>query len=94
MEMPNGRIYTYHSHPNVPIPTKEDIVRFVTGGRYYVKTNLYRGHARSLRSIEHQLIMNPILPLAWLFQNPLLLVFLSDASKFGTISYNVYDVTL
>lgn len=27
MEMPNGRIYTYHSHPNVPVPTMEEMVR-------------------------------------------------------------------
>ncbi|KAJ5146631.1 uncharacterized protein N7515_001195 [Penicillium bovifimosum] len=24
MEMPNGRIYTYHSHPDVPVPTMEE----------------------------------------------------------------------
>lgn len=29
MEMPNRRIYTYHSHPNIPAPTSEDIVRYV-----------------------------------------------------------------
>lgn len=28
MEMPNGRIYTYHSHPGVPLPTEEEIVRY------------------------------------------------------------------
>lgn len=27
MEMPNGRIYTYHSHPGTPAPTKQEIVR-------------------------------------------------------------------
>jgi hypothetical protein len=27
MEMPNGRIYTYHSHPDVPAPEREDMVR-------------------------------------------------------------------
>ncbi|KAJ5460925.1 uncharacterized protein N7458_002477 [Penicillium daleae] len=25
MEMPNGRIYTYHSHPDVPVPTVKEI---------------------------------------------------------------------
>lgn len=30
MEMPNRRIYTYHSHPNLPAPTLEVIVRYVT----------------------------------------------------------------
>ncbi|KAF3405641.1 hypothetical protein F1880_010332 [Penicillium rolfsii] len=25
MEMPNGRIYTYHSHPGTPAPTKQEI---------------------------------------------------------------------
>ncbi|KAF3029185.1 hypothetical protein E8E15_001621 [Penicillium rubens] len=25
MEMPNGRLYTYYSHPNVPVPTKQEI---------------------------------------------------------------------
>ena len=94
MEMPNGRIYTYHSHPNVPVPSKEEIVRFVIGGRYSVKTNLYRGHAHSLRFIGHRLIMSPVLHLVWLSQNPLLFAFLSDASKFGIISCIVYDVTL
>ena len=28
MEMPNGRIYTYRSHPDVPAPTMEEMVRF------------------------------------------------------------------
>lgn len=28
MEMPNGRIYTYHSHPDVPVPAVEETVRF------------------------------------------------------------------
>lgn len=27
MEMPNGRVYTYHSHPDIPAPTMTDIVR-------------------------------------------------------------------
>ncbi|KAJ5449507.1 uncharacterized protein N7458_005956 [Penicillium daleae] len=25
MEMPNGRIYTYHSHPDVPRPTRDEM---------------------------------------------------------------------
>lgn len=28
MEMPNGRIYTYHSHPNVPVPNGDKTVRY------------------------------------------------------------------
>jgi hypothetical protein len=27
MEMPNGRIYTYYSHPDIAVPTKQEIVR-------------------------------------------------------------------
>ena len=27
MEMPNGRIYTYRSHPHIPAPTDQEIVR-------------------------------------------------------------------
>jgi hypothetical protein len=29
MEMPNGRIYTYHSHPDVPVPTVKEMVSFL-----------------------------------------------------------------
>jgi hypothetical protein len=31
MEMPNKRIYTYSSHPELPAPTREEIVSFVLG---------------------------------------------------------------
>lgn len=27
MEMPNGRLYTYYSHPDISVPTRQDIVR-------------------------------------------------------------------
>ena len=27
MELPNGQIMTYHSHPSVPPPTEEEMVR-------------------------------------------------------------------
>ncbi|OGE47360.1 hypothetical protein PENARI_c048G01500 [Penicillium arizonense] len=27
MEMPNGRIYTYYSHPDVAVPTKQEITQ-------------------------------------------------------------------
>ena len=33
METPNGRIYTYNSHPDIPAPTKEEIVRPGFGSR-------------------------------------------------------------
>jgi hypothetical protein len=26
MEMPDGQILTYHSHPDIPLPSKEDIL--------------------------------------------------------------------
>lgn len=66
MEMPNGRIYTYHSHPDVPAPTQEEIVRSVIGEIWNcVKTDFSRDHARSLRFIEHRRIMSPTLRLGW-----------------------------
>lgn len=27
MEMPNGRVYTYYSHPNIPKPSQSHVVR-------------------------------------------------------------------
>lgn len=35
MEMPNGRIYTYNSHPDVPAPTEQDCKSFLgVGGKH------------------------------------------------------------
>ncbi|KAJ5500655.1 hypothetical protein N7453_009706 [Penicillium expansum] len=42
MEMPNGRLYTYYSHPNVPVPTRQEIPNFF-------RVNVFSQQSISLR---------------------------------------------
>lgn len=61
MEMPNGRLYTYYSHPNVPVPTKQEIVRVGLFTIWFIwKPNFYRVNVLSQQSTSLRQTMTPV----------------------------------
>jgi hypothetical protein len=71
MEMPNGRIYTYYSHPDVAVPTKQEIVRVCLffGVLNVWVSNLYRPNVLSLRSTNLHPTMTPVTRPMTLYQS-------------------------
>jgi hypothetical protein len=49
MEMPDGQILSYHSHPDIPPPSKEDIVWLNRAGSESVGTRLIKGQTLQIR---------------------------------------------
>lgn len=60
MEMPDGQILTYHSHPDIPPPSIEDIVWLNRAGTESVGMLIdKRTNAPNLLSLEHLAIIIP-----------------------------------
>ena len=56
LEMPNGRIYTYQSHPYIPAPTDRDIVSFrLPEKRFYIDG--FSGNDPNRLCTKHRRIM-------------------------------------
>lgn len=89
MEMPNGRLYTYYSHPDVAVPTKQEIVRFCL---YFwplerLVSNSYRLSVVSLRSTNLHPTMAPMSRPMKQYRSCQRLLFWGVATNYGVLCH-------